>query len=195
MKCDLYNKFYEGLEKKYNISKEEFKEYNFKQCGIFKPPYQLQNKTKLLPYYSEYFNNTYSIFFNTKEKENLRDRFIYKNKCVCGMEIKTNCFIYSREKDKLLRIGICCNKHFNQNGNKQYCVYCDTEHNNRKDNICNQCRELYKRCSKCGDYKRDYYNECSKCKFNKLYTNCYRCNIKYNKPKTFKYCYNCNLIK
>ena len=35
---NLYYKFYEELEKKYDITKEQFIEYNFICCGIYKPP-------------------------------------------------------------------------------------------------------------------------------------------------------------
>ena len=31
------------------INDKKFIEYNFKQCGIFRPPYFIQNKTKLFP--------------------------------------------------------------------------------------------------------------------------------------------------
>ena len=191
---ELCKSFYFNLNDKYGISKNEFDNMDFKCCGIFKPDKKLDKNTKLLPTYINYFNNTFHIFFSNKEKEKLKDRFIYKKKCVCGQRITTNCFIYSRQEDILLNIGVCCNLKFNENGNKKFCVYCNVEHNNRKNNICNDCRDIYKQCIKCGEYKKDKYEMCSKCKFNKIYDCCQYCDKK-KIPNTYLYCYDCNMKK
>lgn len=195
MTNELCKKFYMGLMDKYGIDKEEFNDMDFKCCGIFKPPsdIKLSKNTKLIPIYLDCFDTKYSIFFTKKEKDNLKDRFLYKKKCVCGQKINVNCFIYSRKEDILLNIGSCCNLNFNENGNNKYCAYCNEKHNNRKDNICNECRNKYKQCSKCGEYKKDHYDICTKCKFNTLYNNCGRCDKKHVKPTTYKYCFDCNL--
>ena len=54
---NLYKAFYNGLLERENMTKEEFIEYDFKCCGIFKP--NPNDKpildTQLIPQYENYF--------------------------------------------------------------------------------------------------------------------------------------------
>lgn len=192
----LSKKFFDGLKDKYDIDEDLFNKMDFKCCGIFIPPENeiIGKNTLLTPTYKSFFNNTYKIFFSKKEKQEMESKIKYKTKCVCKTKIRINCFIYSKEYNKLLCIGSCCNKHFNENGNKRFCVYCNEEHNNRKNNICNDCRDSYKQCFKCGDYKKDNYELCNKCKFSTIHKTCLRC-LEPKTHNTYQYCYNCNMKK
>ena len=203
----LYKKFYDGL-KQYNISKQQFHDYNFQYCGKFKPPknecniYVIpQNNEQLLYKYRDEINYYFFQYFSNFEILKLTPQVLYKSNCICGIKIIKNYFIYSRSQDMFLIIGSCCNKQFNENGNKKFCFKCGIEHKNRSNNLCKDCRKIEKyktkfnQCSDCGiNKKEDKFPQCFKCgnigKELKTYIQCNKC----NKPKTkntFQTCYTC----
>lgn len=217
---NLYYKFYEGLENKYDITKEQFLEYNFICCGIYKPPteiidnngnqYEIYIKNlipnegnKLFP--TTNFKIHPTKFISEKLFKKLVHRFIYKCNCICDKSIIKNCFIYSVSQDILLNIGKCCNKRFNENDTKRFCEICGIHHQNTKNNFCNECRKkLYDKCKKCKNEKKlDKYKWCRDCSkmsnniFIKKYESCSICmKPKINdKDKSFKRCYNCKDLK
>jgi hypothetical protein len=192
VKDHLYKKFYEGLYEKYNITKEQFNEYNFiKRAG--------SNKNGKLS------KDTY-LRNSPIELLELIPRMKRVNECVCKVKILYNCFIYSETQDIMLVIGSCCNKNYTKNKNKRFCSKCGVEHKNRVDNICNDCRKeenqlIIKKCKKCKEPKNydkypyciecgtsgKLYNKCSECKNNKKedsYTRCFSCNMQLKKIKT-----------
>jgi hypothetical protein len=214
-KDNLYYKFYEELNRKYEITKEEFIAYDFICCGIYKPPtekytdeygdeherYILElipkKNEKLFP--TKYFLKHPTKFIDETLFKILAPRFVYQTKCICDKDIIMNCFIYSKSGDILLNIGKCCNKRFNENDVKRFCEVCGVHHKNTKNNYCNECRQnLFSKCKKCKCSKKlDKYKWCWTCsKGNdniKLYYNCSIC----MKPKTnakdqkFKKCFDC----
>ena len=217
MGCDnLYYKFYEELKDKYNITKEQFIQYNFIFCGIYKPPtetYIDDNGNECERYIKHLIPKEGELLFPTTNFEIhptkcidgrlfkiLSHRFIYKYNCICDKSIIKNCFIYSVSQDILLNIGKCCNKRFNENDTKRFCEMCGIHHRNTKNNFCNECRKkLYNKCKKCKeDKKLDKYKWCWTCSKgidnnNNIYYNCSIC----LKPKTnenekkYKKCFDC----
>jgi hypothetical protein len=82
------------------------------------------------------------------------------NECVCGHYIELHFYICS--KDGLLTIGCCCILKFIPSGMRRTCEICGDVHRNRKNNLCNGCREG--RCVKCGDLcLKKNYKYCSRC--------------------------------
>ena len=86
----------------------------------------------------------------------------HKEACICEHHISENCFIYRIKEDgkgEIRVIGNCCIKKFDLSG--KHCQICDSVHNNRKNNICNECRWL---CV-CGNKKQKISSPlCVKCK-------------------------------
>jgi hypothetical protein len=205
----LHKKFFDRLERKYNITEEEFINMDFKCCGIFTPPKNevLEKNTLLLNTYIDCFDNKFKIFFTQEERNKLKDKFLYKKKCVCGVEIFINCFIYSKINNTILNIGSCCNKNFNPNKNYSFCSECNEVHNNRKNNYCNDCRLLLKHCLSCdkkyiSTKQNNNKGMCLDC-LNKQHINKYS-NITFRrncpiccrgKDERFKYCYYCHVIE
>ena len=166
MGCDnLYYKFYEELQYKHNITKEQFIQYNFICCGIYKPPTETYinddgNECKryikhLIPKEGERLFPTTNFeihptkFIDEKLFKLLSHRFTYTYNCICDKSIIKNCFIYSISQDILLNIGKCCNKRFNENDTKRFCEICSVHHRNIKNNFCNECRKkMYDKCKK-----------------------------------------------
>jgi hypothetical protein len=74
--------------------------------------------------------------------------------CVCEHPIKNNCFIFDTrkkqsDKSAYINVGNCCIKRFMKNSGRT-CGVCKKGHKNRKDNICNLCRDYgYKTCYEC----------------------------------------------
>jgi hypothetical protein len=217
MGCDnLYYKFYEELKDKHNITKEQFIQYNFIFCGIYKPPTETYinddgNECKryikhLIPKEGERLFPTTNFeihptkFIDEKLFKLLSHRFTYTYNCICDKSIIKNCFIYSISQDILLNIGKCCNKRFNENDTKRFCEICSVHHRNIKNNFCNECRKkMYDKCKKCKKEKKlDKYKWCWVCSKgidnnNNIYYNCSIC----LKPKTneneqkYKKCFDC----
>lgn len=85
----------------------------------------------------------------------------YKYECICGHDIKDNCFITNGTD--ILVIGNCCNKRFIKNCNKT-CERCTATHRNRKNNLCNNCRQHDKDAER--DERNRIKNLCARCQFN-----------------------------
>lgn len=69
-----------------------------------------------------------------------RKRPCVVQRCVCGTKITLNCWIMDPAKEKLITIGSCCVKEFMNKAGRS-CDVCGNLHNNRKDNVCNDCRK------------------------------------------------------
>ena len=94
----------------------------------------------------------------------------HKETCICKTHIKSNCYIYNRETQKLLIIGKCCAKKFIDNTLFKYkCIKCNIVKRKTKNSYCNNCKDNYKKCSS---------NNCSKI-IDKRYVYCFNCNQKY----------------
>ena len=83
--------------------------------------------------------------------------------CVCGHPIVENCYI--TDGPTILILGNCCIKKFIPKSSRT-CEICKEPHKNRKDNLCNKCREI-RRCLDC------------KTVIQKPYARCYNCYVKY----------------
>jgi hypothetical protein len=61
-----------------------------------------------------------------------------KQQCICGVEIKEQCWIEHKETKQLETIGNCCVKRFLPVGEARLlrCALCDAPHRNRKHNLC-----------------------------------------------------------
>jgi len=99
----------------------------------------------------------------------------YSENCICGQSIKENCYIYNGKDIKIL--GSCCIERFLPNGISRKCSNCSEIHNNRKDNLCNECRVDFLTCKICGtpvekDFKLQKYITCDTCiNKDKIYLN------------------------
>lgn len=79
----------------------------------------------------------------------------HKDRCECTHPIKQNCYIeYMPNKQRcnppqLFVVGNCCIKRFLPLDNRgKTCDNCFEPHKNRKDNLCNDCREYKKNSTK-----------------------------------------------
>lgn len=211
-KVDIWYKFYKNLKLYHNITKKEFKEYNFIFVGEFDPCVEKEEDElgivagdQLLPFYFEYFSKPPSNYLSEEILFKLEHRFIYKSECICEVKIMKNCFIYSKSEDILLNIGSeCCDK-FNENKKYKSCQLCSVIHHNSKNNFCKECRtKIYLHCSKCKKDKSKYITYlqdklCYKCKYpnfiNEIkFNTCSICN-KHKTEDTFRQCYECNIKK
>ena len=192
----IYDKFFIELKNNYNITLEQFKDYDFQKCGKLVWNYEGEHY-ELDDYFSHYFSDKQIIQLLPRIKE-----IILKiSRCICKVNIVHISLLYSKSQDILLPIGKCCNGNYNPNGYKKFCSLCDKEHFNRKDNICTKCRNenksmLYKRCQKCGVRKeKNKYFWCMQCindnPNKKTYNTCNLCNQP-KKEDTFKACFTCN---
>jgi hypothetical protein len=143
-KMDSFTKrFIKGL-KEYGISYDEILNGEWSYAG-----------GSLSRRHVEYFKKC----FKNKELPPQRD------KCVCGHNIKENCYL--RKGRKLLVLGNCCIKRFvPKNRSCRTCENCGEPHKNRKVNRCNDCREGV--CDICGGNCNSNYNTCYACKKAKL---------------------------
>ena len=115
MGCDnLYYKFYEELQDKHNITKEQFIQYNFICCGIYKPPTETYinddgNECKryikhLIPKEGERLFPTTNFeihptkFIDEKLFKLLSHRFTYTYNCICDKSIIKNCLFIQYHK-------------------------------------------------------------------------------------------------
>ena len=74
---------------------------------------------------------------------------IHKDYCICGVRIVENCYIQDSRKpcslNNIYIIGNCCIKKFLPEGRSgRTCKICIQPHKNRKNNLCNVCRKIYK---------------------------------------------------
>lgn len=83
-----------------------------------------------------------------------------ENKCVCGHDIKDNCYITNDKGTELMVLGSCCIKAFIPNC-KRNCDTCGKPHQNRVVDRCNICR--IGRCDKCGNKCKVKYACCYNC--------------------------------
>ncbi len=92
---------------------------------------------------------------------------ILKDRCVCGMLIKENCFIEDEDGEIIIIGNECINKFCKIS--YRSCGNCGVKHQNRKDNYCNDCRIKLK-CPICNTIKKIQYNICYNCfEYNKLH--------------------------
>ena len=62
--------------------------------------------------------------------------------CMCGHPIVKQCYIQAKGKPEigLAVVGSCCIKRFIPTGKDLICEKCNAPHQNRKNNMCNECR-------------------------------------------------------
>jgi|TARA_R110000744_G_scaffold184485_1_gene303903 hypothetical protein len=135
------NKFFGNLAVNYKISYEEVLEH-FVYAGGNYPPNDSQDQFR-------HYNYHKMAFPKAPIMEDV-------DACVCKHPIVNNCFIYDTRKPQTQRnafinVGNCCIKRFMPNS-KRCCMLCKGEHQNRKNNLCNDCREQgYEMCEECGE--------------------------------------------
>ena len=105
--------------------------------------------------------NYWNIFYTSKNWSGKTPK--KKKKCVCNHIIERNCWIYNKKTKQMKVIGACCIEKFNLGG--RTCAICGDEHNNRKNNYCNNCR-------------KGICDDCYKPLKNTNYKICYHCNKK-----------------
>lgn len=112
----------------------------------------------------------------------------YKDKCICGVGIKENCYI--TDGSRVLTVGSCCISNFlPKEVQNRTCNICRQPHQNRKNNFCNLCRET--RCFTCYRTKESKAKEiCNSCDAKITHHPCVDC----KKPclRKFRRCYSCN---
>lgn len=64
-------------------------------------------------------------------------------RCVCNTPITQQCYIINRETKEVVVLGNCCIEKLNLSG--RTCGLCHVKHNNRSDNLCNDCRLVVKK--------------------------------------------------
>jgi hypothetical protein len=134
----LTEKFIRGLED-YGFTLEAFNEANFKYHGGDTETNH-KNYWKMLEGTNPFPEKT--------------------NECVCGHYIKRNFYICS--KNDIMILGSCCILKFVPSGLRRTCQICGEVHRNRKNNLCNGCREG--RCVKCGELcLKSNYKYCKGC--------------------------------
>jgi len=65
--------------------------------------------------------------------------------CVCGQELIHNCYIRKDNNspiENILIVGQCCVEKFIDGGIQKVCAKCSSPHNNRSNNLCNDCRKI-----------------------------------------------------
>ena len=62
-----------------------------------------------------------------------------KRYCVCGAPIILNCYVADKSNERVIVLGSCCIKSFMDKCGRT-CEECGSFHRNRKDNLCNDCR-------------------------------------------------------
>lgn len=131
----LTKQFIDGL-KKYNLSINEIKDWNF--CGG-------TNKTDL-----KYFK----LVYPNKELPELQ-KF-----CLCGHKIKENKYITNGYD--IIILGSCCIKKFIPN-NKRTCSLCGKNHKRRTSNRCFECSLGI--CDYCNNKCDEYKSICNPCQY------------------------------
>lgn len=107
----------------------------------------------------------------------------HRERCVCDVKIKKNCYITDDNKFFLV-IGICCIKRFIPKDKQgKLCSNCEQPHRNRSNNLCNECRLTHEQCSRCRiaveSWKTydDYgVRTCRPCYMERTYPKCILCN-------------------
>jgi hypothetical protein len=142
---DLTERFVNGLKKNYDLTLEDIESEGWKYCGGDRNTSQYAHLDKFFKW----------------GKRNHTPRHV--DKCVCGHEIKVNCYI-TNDKE-LIIIGSCCIKRFIPGGLKKLCLHCKEPHRNRSTELCNDCKDTLGICRDCG-------RSCDG------YVRCYNCNKK-----------------
>lgn len=131
---NINQRFIKGLEE-YNLTIEELKDWKY--CGGNRQQRHI---------------NYWKMTFIDKEFPP------HKKFCICGHEIKENCYICKNET--ILTLGNCCIKRFIPSSCRT-CEKCGEAHRNRKQNRCNNCFD--KKCSSCGIDIEKKYTKCWEC--------------------------------
>lgn len=101
----------------------------------------------------------WEIFARSKNFPAKKPKF--RKKCICGQELKRNCWIYNEDENLIKVIGSeCINKFLDK---RRTCSICGDEHRNRIVNRCNDCR--WGLCDHCDKEIDDRYKICYVCKF------------------------------
>ena len=140
---ELSKRFMNGLQA-YNLSYEMIEKGDFKYCG--------GREKRHLNYFKV-------CFPDKKVPDNLPE---YRDTCICGHRIRENCYI--TDGSQILVLGNCCIRRFVPKCGRT-CEKCGASHKNRKNNLCNDCRN-YTQCVDC------------KKKIDSKYVRCYGCNFK-----------------
>ncbi len=140
---NFQQRFIDGL-KEYGLTIEDIK--NWKYCG--------GNHEQHLRYYKLCF-----------PKSKKTPEPVYQ--CVCKHPIIENCYITDGQKNVLI-LGNCCIKRFIEKSGRT-CSNCEQPHKNRKNNLCNKCREKDQgSCSICKKpCLKASYKYCRECYFNR----------------------------
>jgi hypothetical protein len=126
----LSKAFINGLMAKHNMTYNDVKTWIF--CGGHANP-ECENHPDEFTAYENYFR----LCFPNKEFPEI------KNKCVCDATLLHNCYIRkdtTSTVDDILVIGSCCIKKFIDAGKVRKCEKCNSDHRNRKYNLCNTCK-------------------------------------------------------
>lgn len=117
----------------------------------------------------------------------------HEAECVCGKDIKRNCYICDESDKDTLVVGNCCIKRFMKKCGRT-CSQCSAPHRNTANNLCNGCRPIYGGtqptcavfgCKKLSGTFSEYCYQCRQLQPNK----CVGC----AKPcGTYKRCFLCN---
>ena len=115
----------------------------------------------------------------------------YTTECVCGHHIVENCYICDPTETDVLTVGNCCIKRFMVKSGRT-CSKCDEPHQNRNDNLCNECRQ-YRWCKepKCRHLAEKYSLYCNLCV--KKHPN--KCKMCDKLCGTYQHCFKCNRKK
>lgn len=118
------------------------------------------------------------------------------NYCVCEKEIVENCWIYHIPTEKVVTIGNHCVKRFFPKDSRKgkRCDICLALHQNRKENICNNCvdkiktKKLEEQIKKDKEINSRYKKYCKDCNIKvNGFVRCFSCNKKYQEKKKQPY--------
>jgi len=144
----MYKKFVQGL-KDYGLTLDDMKDYVYAGGDTGR--------------HYDYFNDFFKKELKRKPKGWCFD---YEDKCICGHDIKENCYIAHKITKECLVLGNCCIKKYLPKDNRgKTCEKCNKPHKNRIVNRCNNCR--YGICDRCDKIIDKTYHICIRCKFNK----------------------------
>ena len=150
-KSNLFlERFERGLFNHYKLTLEELLK-NYKYCGG-----DGDNGSGDKRHYNYWVLNFGDKDFPYKESE-----------CFCGQQIRENCFVVDKTKKNFVHMGNCCIKRFMpENKSGRTCEICENSHKNRKYNLCNDCKEINKKCVNCNKYFKFIYKThiyCNEC--------------------------------
>lgn len=132
--------------------------------------------------HENYFNNIIEITNENEPELSL--------KCVCGHDIINNCYVKHKTTNEISVVGSCCiNKFMTKDQKSRKCVFCNSNHKNNKNSICNDCRKIY--CNFCN--KLCNKKICDSCEVEHNYKKkCKGCNILFKHEK-LDYCKECRI--